>query len=239
MTAEPCIALAKLAGERQTELDVAISDWRQGPGADVRLWCGPGCGNCCTLTVNCTLAEALAIASALTDPLRERLAAASQKIIAHARQCSDARGFLSGYRHAVGPCPFLDDGADCAIYAHRPLACRALLSTRPPDWCGVNLAELPGYERDAFLASLDRSVVAFPSHYAAAPQELATDIERGLVFAMIRFAGFGVTGNLPLLVWLIGQGGLDEGLAGGPTQFLEFLDRHHINRPFLVQVEVP
>lgn len=239
MTAETCVALAKLSGERQTELDVAIGAWRQGPGVDVRLWCGPGCGNCCALTVNCTLAEALAIASALTEPLRERLAAASQKIIVHARQCSDARSFLSGYRHAVGPCPFLADGADCAIYAHRPLACRALLSTRPPDWCGVNLAELPGYERDAFLASLDRSVVAFPSHYAAAPQELAGDFERGLILAMIRQAGFGVTGNLPVLAWLGGQPGFGAALADGDVALRRFLTEYRCDHPFLVQLHIP
>lgn len=239
MTAETFTALAELARERQAELDVAIRAWRQGTGADVRLWCGPGCGNCCTLTVNCTLAEALTIASVLTEPLRKRLVDTAERIIAHARQCSDARAFLSGYRQAVGPCPFLDDGANCAIYEHRPLACRALLSTRPPDWCGVNLAELPIYERDAFLASLDRAVVAWPTHYAVVPQELAADIERGLIFAMIRFAGFGVTGNLPLLVWLTGQDGCEGALSVGPALFRQFLARHHADRPFLVQFDIP
>jgi len=232
-------ALAELARERQAELDTAIAAWRQETGAGVRLWCGPGCGNCCILTVNCTLPEALDIRSILAAPLRKRLAATAEKIIAHARQCSDARTFLSGYRHAVGPCPFLDDGANCVIYEHRPLACRALLSTRPPDWCGVNLAELPGYERDGFLASLDRAVVAWPTHYAAAPQELAADFERGLVFAMIRVAGFGVTGNLPLLVWLTGQDGIEEALTGGRAQLLQFLARHHADHPFLVQIDSP
>ncbi|MCM2265210.1 MAG: YkgJ family cysteine cluster protein [Desulfuromonadales bacterium] len=239
MTAAKCAALAELARERQMELDGAIAAWRQGPGADVRFWCGPGCGNCCTLTVNATLPEALAIAAALDGPRQERLAATAEGIIAHARQCSDARTFLSGYRHAVGPCPFLDDDANCTIYSLRPLACRALLSTRPPDWCGVNLAGLPGYERDAFLASLDRAVVAWPTHYAAVPQELAADFERGLVFAMIRFAGFGVTGNLPLLVWLAGQPGLEGALSGSPAQFQQFLASHHADRPFLVQIDVP
>lgn len=239
MTAAICSALVDLARQRQTELDERIAAWRQEPGAGVRLWCGPGCGNCCTLTVNCTLAEALAIRAVLDDPLWDRLTATTEKILTHARQCGDTRAFLSGYRKAVGPCPFLDARANCSIYDHRPLACRALLATRPPDWCGVNLAGLSGYEREAFLAGLDRSVVAFPTHYAAVPRELAAESERGLALAMIRFFGFGVTGNLPLLVWLGGQDGWEEALAGWPAQFQQFLNSHNINHPFLVQIEIP
>lgn len=240
MTSATVTALAALAHQRQAEFDEALAAWRQGTGAGVRLWCGPGCGNCCTLTVNCTYPEALAINAGLDDAARERLAATVTRILAHARQCGDARRFLSGYRQAVGPCPFLDDEASCSIYSHRPLACRALLATRPADWCGVNLGELPGLEREAYLASLDRTVVAFPTHYVAAPRELAADIERGLVLAMIRHAGFGVSGNLPLLVWFAGQEESAARLGGGsPAAFLEHLDRLDVNHPFLVQVHPP
>jgi hypothetical protein len=232
-------SLAKLARQRQTELDGQLAAWRQGPGAGARLWCGPGCGNCCTLAVNCTLPEALAVAAVLDDAQRGRLAATAGRVIAHAQQRNDAREFLTGYRETAGPCPFLAAHASCSIYAHRPLACRALLATRPADWCGVNLAELPEFERDVFLASLDRNIVAFPTHYAAAPQELAANFERGLIIAMIRFIGFGVTGNLPLLVWLAGQAGFDEALAGGADACLALLASHHADRPFLVQIDVP
>jgi Fe-S-cluster containining protein len=239
MTKETFATLAELAGQRQIELDEAIAAWRQGQGAGVRLWCGPGCGNCCTLTVNATLAEAMAIAAILDEPRQQCLAKAVGRIVVHARQSSAARAFLAGYKQAVGPCPFLDEGNQCAIYAARPLACRALLATRPADWCGVNLAELPGYERDAFLASLDRKLVAFPTHYAVIPQELAADCERGLIFAMLRLIGFGVTGNLPLLVWLCGQAGFGDALAGGPAAFSTFLADHRGNLPFLIQFHTP
>ncbi len=239
MKTEMLTALTSLARQRQAELDSGIVSWREETGDGVRLWCGPGCGNCCTLTVNCTLAEALAIRSSLDDRLREQLAATVEKIISHARQCSDARSFFAGYRRAVGPCPFLDDNANCSIYAERPLACRALLSTRPADWCGVNLAELTEFERDAFLASLDRKLVAFPTHYAAAPQELAANLERGLLLAMIRTVGFGVTGNLPVLVWLTGQTGFDTLVDGSPASFLKLVAEQHVDHPFLVQVDVP
>jgi hypothetical protein len=239
MKTEMIAALTSLARQRQAELDSGIVSWREEAGAGVRLWCGPRCGNCCTLTVNCTLAEAPAIRSVLDDRLRERLAATVEKIISHARLCRDARTFFSGYRRAVGPCPYLDDSANCSIYAERPLACRALLSTRPTDWCGVNLAELPEFERDAFLASLDRNMVAFPTHYAAAPQELAANLERGLMLAMIRTFGFSVTGNLPVLVWLTGQKGFDALMDGSPATFLKFVVEHRIDYPYLMQVDVP
>lgn len=239
MTTDGCAALAELTRQRQAELDGQIDDWRTGVSDGLRLWCGPGCGNCCTLTVNCTLAEALAVARTLDGRLRSRLDATVAGIVAHARNCADARDFLAGYRQAVGPCPFLDSQANCSIYQQRPLACRALLSTRPADWCGVNLATLPDFERDAFLASLDRQFVAFPTHYAAAPRELAADFERGLIIAMFRFIGFGVTGNLPLLVWLAGQAGFDDALAGGAATFQSFLAEREASRSFLVQIDRP
>ena len=102
------------------------------------------------LTVNTTLSEAFAICAALDDVQRQQLHASVAKLKEHARQCSDPRAFLTGYRDAVGPCPFLDATNNCSIYACRPLACRALLATRPPDWCGVNLALLPEIDRDGF-----------------------------------------------------------------------------------------
>ena len=75
MSQETNAPLADLARQRQAELDERIARWRQGPGAGVRLWCGPGCGNCCTLAVNATYPEALAIAATLTAQQQERVAA--------------------------------------------------------------------------------------------------------------------------------------------------------------------
>jgi hypothetical protein len=239
MNPEMMETLAGLAGQRQVELDDRIAAWRQGLAGGVRLWCGPGCSNCCTLAVNATLPEALAIAAKLEPAWREGLAETAARIMAHARHCADARDFLAGYRQAVGPCPFLDGRGNCTIYSARPLACRALLATRPPDWCGVNLAGLPAYEREAFLASLDRSLVAYPTHYAAAPQALAADFERDLLSAMLRLTSLALSGNLPVLVWLATAPGFAAALAGGPATLRPLLATHHADRPFLVQLDVP
>ena len=231
--------LVELARQRQAELDERIARWRQGPGAGVRLWCGPGCGNCCSLAVNATYPEALAIAAMLAAEQQACVAVSAARIIAHARQSPDARSFLAGYRQAVGPCPFLGGTGNCSIYPARPLACRALLATRPPDWCGVNLASLNIFERDPFLASLDRTVVAYPTHYAAAPQELAAAFERGLLCAMLRSYGFGLSGSLPLLVWLSIEPGFATALADGSAALRSYLAARHLDRPFLVQIEAP
>lgn len=238
MSPETNAHLVELARQRQVELDSAIAAWRQEDGAGVRLWCGPGCGNCCTLAVNVTLPEAQAIAAALGTRQRQHVADCAARVIAQARHSPDARSFLAGYRRAVGPCPFLDGTANCTIYSARPLACRALLATRPADWCGINLAELPAVERDAFLASLNRTVVAYPTHYAATPRELAAASERGLLFAMLRVTGFALSGSLPLLVWLCDVPGFAAALADGPASLQAFLAKRHAYRPFLVQIEV-
>lgn len=226
---------AGLATPAQAELDRGLAAWRQGPGAALRLWCGAGCGNCCSLAVNTTLPEALAIAGQLDASQRARLADAAQRLLAHARQVSTARDFLVGYRQAVGPCPFLDEEAKCGVYTHRPLACRALLSTRPADWCGVNLGQLAEYERAAFLASLDRSVVNYPTHYASFPQELAAGLEERILAGMVRSCGCAVSGSLMLLTWLCLDdeflGMVKEGAEGLPA----WLEERDLARPYLLQ----
>jgi Fe-S-cluster containining protein len=239
MTDELLTTLADLARQYQAEFDADLTAWRAAAGANVKLWCGPECGNCCTLAVNATFPEALAIHSTLDTNQRAMLANTMGKIIVHARQSGDARAFLAGYRQAVGPCPFLTTDSDCGIYMVRPLACRALLATRPPEWCGVNLGQLPSYERDAFLASLDRRVVAFPTHYAAAPQELAAAGERALLAAMQDSAGFSLSGNLPLLTMLCGATDFAPAVAAGPVKLPAFLATYGIDRPFLLQINHP
>lgn len=239
MNEEMITALMELTRQRQAELDETIAAWREEAGANVRLWCGPGCGNCCSLTVNSSFPEAMILASILSEYQRQNLHVTVAKLQKHARQSADARSFLVGYRTAVGPCPFLDAAANCSVYTARPLACRALLATRPADWCGENLGDLDPMEQDAFLAGLDRRVVAWPTHYAAVPQELAAELERGLIFAMFRTHGFGVTGSLPLLTCLAGNADAMDALSTGAAAFRAFLAKRYDSHPFLVQIHEP
>jgi len=167
-----------------------------------RTYCAAGCGGCCTLNVGATLAEALVVAgglqpaqiAAVTDYLN-RL----RPVLAEATSLKD---FLRRHRQSAGPCPFLDDRQQCGIYSFRPLACRALFSTRNSAWCGVDFADLHPAERQAFMTSLDPALVAFPTHFLAAPQDLARTLELELEGEAIARSGFSLTGNLPLLVGL-------------------------------------
>jgi len=56
---------------------------------------------------------------------------------------------------------------------------------------------------------------------------------------MLRFTGFGLSGNLPLLVWLSQEPGFATALAGGLDSLRAFLAARDVDRPFLVQFDIP
>lgn len=190
-------------GIKQTTLDRDISDWLHGYQASGRqIHCRKGCRGCCDLVVNTTFPEAAAIAAALTPQLQQALADYIDRLRRQLPAAKDFKSFLRIHRKDVGFCPFLDIHGTCAIYALRPLSCRALLSTRPAEWCAVDFSSLHEHERAAFVSSLDRDVVAFPSHYVAATQQAARSYERELLNEMLSSCGLALAGHLPTLVWL-------------------------------------
>jgi hypothetical protein len=77
-----------------------------------------------------------------------------------------------------------------------------LLSTRPAAWCTVDFSELSPWDKQAFESSLDRQVVAWPTHYVAATQQLGRALEETLLASMRRDKGWALSGNFPLMVWL-------------------------------------
>ena len=70
--------------------------------------CKDGCASCCHMNVSLTAAEA----DRLGQAIGRRPATLSRTI----KRSND--------NFAGQPCPFLDAGHRCSIYAHRPLACR-------------------------------------------------------------------------------------------------------------------
>lgn len=176
-----------------------IGDYTRGGG---RLYCAKGCGGCCSLVVNCTAPEALRIAETLDEQQRQRLRERIATIRDCAEQSDSLKEWLARYRRQGGPCPFLEPDACCGIYPVRPLSCRSLLSTREPHWCSTDFSSLSSAEKQAFMEGLDRSAVAFPTHYAATPQEIAQELELATLSAMERHCGWSLLGNLPWLVWL-------------------------------------
>lgn len=222
---------AHLARQRfDASLPAQLAPWQEGGG---RVYCQAGCASCCSLNVQTTLAEATAIAADLEPGLEIRLSAYLQRLASVLTEASDFKDFLRRHRGQAGPCPFLSATGRCAIYPLRPLACRALLATRNSAWCAVDFADLHPAEREAFRSGLDPSA-AWPTHYLAAPQDLARHLEEVIEQAVIAHLGYSLRGNLPLLVRLAGT----INLAGDSTPPVEelrgVLDGLGLAHPFLV-----
>ena len=88
------------------------------------------------------------------------------------------------------------------------------------------------------MDSLDRTVVAFPTHYVADTQERAQELEAAAIAAMRERFGLAVSGNLPYLVHLQRRYGLSEALAQGEKAVRELLHHHGIDSPFLIHLHI-
>jgi len=227
--------LAGLQPLRQ-ELD-RVAEQHFFAGAAVKIYCHNGCSNCCSLSVNCSFPEAVAIARELTVEQIVALKAKIPLLQQISRQAEDLKDYLRQFRNQFGGCPFLDAAGSCSIYPHRPLSCRALLSTRNSSWCGVDFAELYPLERDAFISSLDRDVVAFPTHYLAATQELGMELEVSALADMRDRFGVAFSGNLLYQVWLELEYQISEILPRGFAATRKYLEGGNLDFPYLLQLQ--
>jgi Fe-S-cluster containining protein len=219
-------------------LDELIADRLSARAAAGRhIFCAPGCSSCCTLFVQATLVEALHAAEGLDAAqfrkledyvLRQRESLASE---------NDFLTVLRKERSIIGPCPFLDNNGCCSIYAQRPFACRALLSTKPREWCGVDFQTLDPLEKRLYLESLDRSVVAFPVHYLASTQSAALDAEARILEQMRDLTGGAISGNFPLLVYLASTNDLATQINNGVTNWQRQLQTSVFFHPLLLHIE--
>ncbi len=177
--------------------------WRKSPrGTSSTIHCRKGCSGCCSLAVHATFPEAAA-ATATLKPLQQKaLSCYMERLSAMLPGLTDLKSYLRRHRRDLGPCPFLSESGACGIYEVRPLTCRALLSTRPAEWCSVDFASLDDWDRQAYESGLDRQVVAWPTHYVAATQEAARHRENTLLDTMRQRFGWSLAGNFPLMVWL-------------------------------------
>jgi hypothetical protein len=226
----------QLLSARQ-QLDDAIADIRHScrdQGWD--LYCRAGCGNCCTLAVHCSYPEAVLLAAGLSVEQRNRI---NDRLPVLAQLCTkagDLKEFLHSYRQRGGGCPLLDPQQNCSSYSERPLSCRALLSTRPPAWCGVDFSTLHPHEKQAFLSSLDKNLVAYPSHYLARPLELAAALEKSLDDDFAAQSRVKITGNLAWLLGLEINSQVGERLARKEEGLIEWLLEQQERYPYLLQV---
>lgn len=201
------------------------------------IHCARGCSNCCSLVVNCAASEALQLAAGLDEVLLERVDGYVERLRQLLEGVSDLREYLRRHRRAAGGCPLLGEEGACAAYGLRPLSCRALLSTRESSWCGTDFGQLSAVERESYLASLDRSAVAFPLHYLAAARDAGRELERQALLAMAGEYGVSLYGNMPVLVHLASRRGLAAALAAGAGAVRRLLQRSGLDQPLLLQLE--
>lgn len=210
--------------------------WQEYKRTGGSIYCRKGCGNCCTLAVNCSYPEAVILAAELTHQQRYQVLDRLPLLVQLCHAATDLKTFLQSYRKQAGACPFLDAEACCSCYSVRPLSCRALLSTRPEAWCGIDFSTLHPLEKKAFLSSLDADVVAYPSHYLARPLELAAAMEKSLDDEFAMQYGVKISGNL---IWLLGlelNSQISERLARQEVGMIDWLLQQQEQYPYLLQV---
>jgi Fe-S-cluster containining protein len=166
------------------------------------IYCRENCAGCCHLAVHATYPEAVAVAEILTEPQLEKLSDYIVRLKLALPELTNLKSYLKRHRQTLGPCPFLDAQGSCSIYSRRPLSCRALLSTRPAAWCTVDFSELDHWDKLTYESSLDRQVVAWPTHYVAATQDFGRELENTLLESMRQKKGWSLSGNFAVMVWL-------------------------------------
>jgi Fe-S-cluster containining protein len=230
-------ALLQLVRQQHTFLDACCREWLAGhQGSGVQIFCHRGCHNCCSLAVNCTFAEALLIAQNLTEAQQGAVRTHAGRLRAALGDVTSLKDYLKMHRRQMGFCPFLDVQGACSIYHCRPLSCRSLLSTREEQYCAADFGELPKEKVWAFLGSLDRQIVAFPSHYVAYSQQLGQQLEAQAQQKMVQQFGFALSGNLPFLIDLELQLDLSSVIAQGRAATKALLEGQGAILPYLLEM---
>ena len=210
-----------------------VTDYRSRGG---NIFCGKGCQACCTLTVNCTLTEAVALAQILTDEQAHAVAAYAVRLGEMVTPGMELKEYLRMQRRVMGPCPLLGDGGACTAYAARPLACRALLSTKESFYCGVDFADLTSDEKQTYIESLDRSVTEFPLHYVAFSRDTGREFETRALTLMRQRFGFSVYGALPVLLHLVRSYSFADVVSADQESAESVAVQAGMYHPFLVEL---
>lgn len=226
--------LRRAVKDEAAALDRLIAEWLRARAASGRrIFCQDGCSGCCTLFVQATLVEALVVAEGLDSVQLHKLEGYILRQRENFAGESDFLAVLRKQRTTIGPCPFLDEAGSCSIYELRPLACRALLSTKDPAWCDVDFSTLDPLEKRLYLESLEQEVVAYPVHYVASTQNAAQRAENRLLEQMPEGA---ISGNFPLLVYLASTTQLAAQLRSESVNWQQQLSASDFFHPLLIQM---
>jgi len=120
-----------LAAGIHEAIDEAMTRRQAMPG-EAPISCRKGCAACCRQLVSVTPDEAKLLAFAAHE---------AGHVIDRARLARQAAAVgLQGWRELDSPdkrCVMLKDDATCAVYAHRPTACRKYQVVSPPSRCDI------------------------------------------------------------------------------------------------------
>ena len=218
-------------------LDAYIDQWLKNYHSEGRnVFCRIGCANCCSMAVHASFPEAILIAKHLPNEIVSRLEAYLGRLKETLPEMTKMKDYLAIHRNRIRPCPFLSTQDRCEIYKYRPFSCRALLSTRPPEWCAVDFATLDNWDRQAFESSLDQQIVAWPTHYIAATQDFGHDLEQRAIQTMIKTRGWAISGNLGVMVWLEYKYRLSRREMVKSSSLEELMQAEGIASPFLLSL---
>lgn len=224
---------------RLQEFSQQGDDLRQtAEAAGQQIYCGPNCSNCCSLTVNCSYPEALLLAGNLLPEQRQAVTDRIPELLKLSRQAPNLKEFLQLFQQQPTACPLLHQpSGNCAVYPLRPFSCRALLSTRNSSWCGVDLSALPELEKQLYLSSLNPEVVAYPTHYLAASQELGRKLETEQLQRQQESFGLAVSGNLIFLLWLELEYQFSSIVATGIAAVESLLAKERLEFAYLLEIQ--
>jgi Fe-S-cluster containining protein len=225
--------------KQHAELETFTNKFLAGYGSsDKTIYCCEGCSGCCQLAVHAAYPEVVPVAEGLSEKQENNLAAYIKRLKAALPEITSLKTYLKSHRQKIGPCPFLDTRGRCSIYSLRPLSCRALLSTRPAAWCTVDFSELSCWDKQAYESSLDRQVVAWPTHYVAATQSFAQGLENHLLLSMKQEKGWSLSGNFAMMTWLEHTSKLSERNITTKQQLHDLLTNSGLDHPLLFNLSV-
>jgi len=229
--------LLDLVKQQQAFLEMFVRSWSDDYRSDNgTIFCGKGCRNCCSLAVHAGFVEALAVARRLSGEQASEVASYAVRLRDLLQGVQELPEYLRLHRKEIGFCPLLNDAGECSVYAARPLSCRSLISTRESKWCGTDFARITPAEKEAFIAGLDRKVVAFPIHYVAVLQESGRELEEAAAKRMRELLGFDLYGNLGVLVHLILRHGLAEACLKGAPETARLIAEAGFDNPLLATI---
>lgn len=201
-----------------------------------RTFCRRGCSGCCSLAVNCSFMDAVTLAPELSRAQEAAVAVHVERLQEIASEAVDIKSFLHLHRSRLGACPLLAEDGSCGIYFNRPLSCRSLHSTRESRWCTTNFAALDTAEKGAFMADLDRDVVAFPLHYVRVLQELGQELETACNRRMGETLGWYLYGSMPVLLFLLRTFNAEWLCAQREEGIRRVLAELSLDHPFLLSI---